>query len=264
MAAPADPTTADTRLLVLGDDGSPSAEAAWSWLLAQPWPGWALEVVTVVPVPLPDAEDRGDDEPEPVGRRTPPEELGFASAAHLVVEGDSREVLTGMTDADLVVIGPRGKSPLERLLVGSTANALLSAPPSPVLVVRSRGPVRRVIACTDGSPHAAAAIRALATLPLAASASVTLLGVYDDRSPVDEGLSEARSILAEAGIEATTQTEEGMVPGIVLREIDELEADLVVLGTRGLTGLRRLWLGSTASAIAQSAPCSVLVASADD
>jgi hypothetical protein len=128
-----------------------------------------------------------------------------------------------MTDADLVVIGPRGKSPLERLLVGSTANALLSAPPSPVLVVRSRGPVRRVIACTDGSPHAAAAIRALAALPLAASASVTLLGVYDDRSPVDDGLAEARSILAEAGIEATTQTEEGMVPGIVLREIDELE-----------------------------------------
>jgi nucleotide-binding universal stress UspA family protein len=264
MAASSAPTAAGTPLLVLGDDGSPSAESAWSWVLAQPWQGWALEVVTVVPVPLPDAEARGETEPEPVGRRTPPEELGFASSAHVVVQGDSREVLTGMTEADLVVIGPRGKSPLERLLVGSTANALLTAPPSPVLVVRTRGPVRRVIACTDGSPHAAAAIRALAALPLAASASVTVLGVHDDRSPVDEGLAKARSILAEAGIDATTQTEEGMVPGIVLREIDELGADLVVLGTRGLTGLRRLWLGSTASAIAQSAPCSVLVASADD
>jgi nucleotide-binding universal stress UspA family protein len=263
MAATGGTPTAETPLLVLGDDGSPSADQAWSWVLAQPWQGWGLEVVTVVPVPLPDAEGR-EDGPRDVGRRTPPEELGFASAAHVVVQGDSREVLTGMTEADLVVIGPRGKSPLERLLVGSTANALLSAPPSPVLVVRTRGPVRRVIACTDGSPHAAAAIRALAALPLAASASVTVLGVYDDRSPVDEGLAEARAILAEAGIEATTQTEEGMVPGIVLREIDELGADLVVLGTRGLTGLRRLWLGSTASAIAQSAPCSVLVASADD
>ena len=40
--------------------------------------------------------------------------------------------------------------------------------------------------------------------------------------------------------------------------------DLVALGTRGGSGLERLRLGSTASAVVRHAPCSVLVAQADD
>jgi nucleotide-binding universal stress UspA family protein len=254
---------ARSPLLVFGDDGSPSADLAWSWIIDQRWDGWSLEVLTVVPAPLPDRPDEaGDDALERAldHRRSPVPEVGFFDAVHLVVQGDPREVLTERDAADLVVIGPRGKSPLERLLVGSTANALLSSPPAPLVIVRSQGPVRRVIACTDGSTHAAAAVRALASLPLVTRAEVIVLGVHDDGSPVEDGIREAKAILAEVGVDARTALEEGMVPGIVLREIDEAGADLVVLGTRGHTGLRRLWVGSTASAVAQSAPCSVLVA----
>jgi len=40
---------------------------------------------------------------------------------------------------------------------------------------------------------------------------------------------------------------------------DELDAELLVVGCIGLTGLRRLTLGSVAEAVARSAPCPVLV-----
>jgi nucleotide-binding universal stress UspA family protein len=45
--------------------------------------------------------------------------------------------------------------------------------------------------------------------------------------------------------------------------VERRSPDLVALGTRGLTGMRRLHHGSTAGAIARAAPCSVLLACAE-
>ena len=55
----------------------------------------------------------------------------------------------------------------------------------------------------------------------------------------------------------------GAPTAAIAGEIDRRRPDLAVLGTRGLTGMRRFHLGSTASAIARSATCSVLVACAE-
>lgn len=50
----------------------------------------------------------------------------------------------------------------------------------------------------------------------------------------------------------------------ILGMIEKTEPDLVVLGTRGLSGLRRAVMGSTASAVVHHARCSVLVGRAGD
>jgi nucleotide-binding universal stress UspA family protein len=254
-------------LLVFGDDGSPSADRAWGWITSQRWPDWSIEVLTVESPPLPRPHDPDEAAPEPEPHeaepgRTPGTDLG-ATVSHLVAEGDPRSVLASRTDADLMVIGPRGKGLIDRLIVGSVASYLLGAPPAPLAMVRHSGPVRSILVCADGSSDAERAVEVLAGLPLAQSAEVTVLAVDDDRTPVDQAVSAATTTLRAAGIEAATQREAGMVPGIVLRVIDEREADLVVMGTAGRTGLKRLWLGSTASAVAQVAPSSVLVARAD-
>jgi nucleotide-binding universal stress UspA family protein len=46
----------------------------------------------------------------------------------------------------------------------------------------------------------------------------------------------------------------------ILGEVQALDADLVALGTRGVGGVRRAVMGSTASAVALTAGCTVLVA----
>jgi nucleotide-binding universal stress UspA family protein len=49
----------------------------------------------------------------------------------------------------------------------------------------------------------------------------------------------------------------------ILTHIEEASPDLVVMGTRGLTGWSRLVLGSTAGAVARNSRCNLLVCSGD-
>jgi nucleotide-binding universal stress UspA family protein len=85
---------------------------------------------------------------------------------------------------------------------------------------------------------------------------------------VDAGVAEASEALRAGGVEPTAQildrevypTGRGDVRDLLLREVADGGADLVVLGTAGTGGWRRAVIGSTASAVVHRAPCSVLVA----
>jgi nucleotide-binding universal stress UspA family protein len=77
-------------------------------------------------------------------------------------------------------------------------------------------------------------------------------------------MSAAAATLENAGIPAKAQEVRGRPSPTILGQIEELRPDLVVLGTRGLTGWRRLLTGSTASAVVRSAPTSCLVACHDE
>jgi nucleotide-binding universal stress UspA family protein len=50
----------------------------------------------------------------------------------------------------------------------------------------------------------------------------------------------------------------------ILDHVNEVHADLVVLGTRGKSGLRELLIGTTAEKIIQHAPCSILAVKPDE
>jgi len=64
---------------------------------------------------------------------------------------------------------------------------------------------------------------------------------------------------ADAGIEYDTELVWGRVPEVICRVAQERDCDLIVVGSRGLTGLKRLMLGSISNAVAAKAPCPVLV-----
>ena len=59
-------------------------------------------------------------------------------------------------------------------------------------------------------------------------------------------------------IEATTRTVEGLAPDEIVESAEELGSDLIVMGTRGRTGLDHLLLGSVAERTIRDAPCPVL------
>ena len=63
----------------------------------------------------------------------------------------------------------------------------------------------------------------------------------------------------ESGVVFDTELAWGRVPDVVCRTASEHDCDLIVVGSRGLTGFKRLMLGSISNAIAAKAPCPVLV-----
>lgn len=190
----------------------------------------------------------------------------------VVGEGHPIDVLSRVASesgADLLVVGPRGKGRLARILLGSVSHGLLESMPVPVLVARKpAGPPLRVLLATDGSPHSLAAAGYLARFPLSSSTRIHVVTV-DDRSMVPQSdereywaskaAGAAVDILAAAGLTSLPVIKHGYPQRKILALADELHSDLIVTGARGLGGFSSLILGSVSRAISTAARCSVLV-----
>ena len=72
-------------------------------------------------------------------------------------------------------------------------------------------------------------------------------------------LDEAVSLLAEKGIKPRTVIGHGDPGSVIVEEAKEVNADLVVVGTRGRNVVARTVLGSVSSKVIHEAPCDVLV-----
>jgi nucleotide-binding universal stress UspA family protein len=263
----------DGHRLVFGDDGSEHADVAWLWINNQTWPGWKLDILTCAPPPPgpPLPPERSAPHPwDPDRPRRPFAEAAFAAHRHLLAEADPRVVLTEPTGADLVVVGARGHSPLKALHLGSTAEYVVNHAPAPVVVAKRATPVHVVVVTTDGSPHAERAAAALAAMPwLQQVRELTVIGVARPHSPTSDpaitaAVDRAAALLATAPVRPTPIVTTGHVANAILTTADTVRADLIVAGTRGVTGLRRLLLGSTAGAVLRATRASVLLATARD
>jgi nucleotide-binding universal stress UspA family protein len=134
--------------------------------------------------------------------------------------------------------------------------------------------VNKILVAYDGSDGAKRALEAVGELRPAGGA-VTVLGVaegvplfgYAGTLPSPEEEEECRRRLDEAGKALAAQ---GIVPALVTRrgdpataildEAQKEEADLIVIGTRGLSTAERWLVGSVSTKVFHHARCSVLVA----
>jgi nucleotide-binding universal stress UspA family protein len=78
------------------------------------------------------------------------------------------------------------------------------------------------------------------------------------REPLARQLEEFVAPLRQAGIEVRVDLVEGPVVDEILKQASELQGDLIVIGTAGLGGLKRLLLGSVAEPVVRRAPCPVM------
>jgi nucleotide-binding universal stress UspA family protein len=69
----------------------------------------------------------------------------------------------------------------------------------------------------------------------------------------------ARELEAEGVEEVETHAQEGDPADVIIQVAEELGAELIVVGSRGLTGLERFLLGSVSSKLSQHAPTSLMV-----
>jgi len=186
---------------------------------------------------------------------------------------------------DLVVVGSRGHSPVQTTLVGSTSSAIVDHAACPVLVVR-HGPSGTVVFAEDGSPAARDAEALLLTWPLFRGELVDVVSVVDIAAPWRTGIAptmfgNAMDVYADmitsagevherlavtttarlraAGLRVEMQLREGDPVTEIVAAAREDEAALIVIGSRGHTGLARAVLGGVAHGVLTHAPCSVLI-----
>jgi nucleotide-binding universal stress UspA family protein len=184
--------------------------------------------------------------------------------------------------ADLLVLGSRGRSAEDGAMFGSIADTMVDRSPCPVLIARAER-ITGIVLAHDGSAGAQRAEAMLLETPFLRSLPVrvlstwgvgsTYLATYPDGGGfVGAGLyaemaDDAREY-AHAVAEGTTARLEaaGLTAAATVTEAAAAEAiassagpnDLIVMGTRGHTGLRSLRIGSVARGVLHRADSSVL------
>ncbi|MDQ3644575.1 MAG: universal stress protein [Actinomycetota bacterium] len=139
-----------------------------------------------------------------------------------------------------------------------------------------------IVVGTDGSSTAQEAVRQATELARALGAKVYLVSAYepvpegrlraerrgvpDDlqwmvnpREDVEETLDQGAAALKESGIQVETMAREGDPADAILDVAEEKDADLIVVGNRGMTGAKRFLLGSVPNKVSHHAPCSVMI-----
>jgi nucleotide-binding universal stress UspA family protein len=200
--------------------------------------------------------------------------------------GDAATVLSSeasIRGASLLVVGSRGRGGVAGLLLGSVSDSLAQSPHQPLVVTRGdgsnprcRAQDSRIVVGTDGSAHSQVAVDWAADEAARHGWSLELVTGWDhpnastrstrnhDVSGTDlerhaqDGLEDqvatlnARSVTVAKGV-----FRHGRPARILLEQA--ANAELLIVGTRGLTGLSRLRLGSTSRAVLHHAQGPVAV-----
>jgi nucleotide-binding universal stress UspA family protein len=83
--------------------------------------------------------------------------------------------------------------------------------------------------------------------------------MINPREDVDSTLSDAADLVRGAGVNVETFAREGDPADAILDVAEERDADLIVVGNKGMSGAKRFLLGSVPNKVSHHAPCSVLI-----
>ena len=152
-------------------------------------------------------------------------------------------------DATLLALGGRGSSRFLGILAGETASTLLHEAAQSILLARPQGAAgwqpRRIVVGLDGSEFSLAALAVADELAARLGSSLKVESATGGEAARPEGPWTERVDTWDPGH-----------PGVTLLD-RSLHADLIVVGSRGLHGVRAL--GSVSERVAHRAECSVLL-----
>ncbi|MBU6432820.1 MAG: universal stress protein [Nitrospirae bacterium] len=221
------------------------------------------------------------------------ERRGIAVTTRMATGIPSEEVITAARaeDSDLVVVGTKGKTGLEHVLLGSTAERVIRGAPCPVLTVRTEQPLdtdqeegdlsrpvtlERILVPVDFSDCSLDALEYAVVVAQQAEASLMLLHVLEPvsygldftlghirtREQLRESWTKRLEELASSHQQSHVQMKSGLRGGLpvdsILDSAQTLPCDLIVMGTHGRRGISHAFSGSVAEAVLRKARCPVL------
>lgn len=283
--------------VLLATDGSAYAEEAAKFLAHLPHAGTLdISVLTVINIPHVDtasADDRW--RPDCMRRETAAAETTFEQVAEMFEGADAaikhvtREGYRGETivdeavksNADLIVMGARGRSSISRMLLGSTSDYVATHAPCSVLVIRPTGiqsethPRLRVALAYDETGPSQAAIEEFSEFEWGPQTEMHVISVV---SYVSEFLNE--SVIDPADVRQHTETAlrraaaqlHDVAPNVhshliecdhigdgIAQYAQDQDCDLVVMGHTSRSRLGEFLLGSVSKYVLRHAPCSVWI-----
>jgi nucleotide-binding universal stress UspA family protein len=142
---------------------------------------------------------------------------------------------------------------------------------------------RSVVVGTDGSPTAAVAVRHAAELAKAFGARLTVVSAYSggeaaslergstevpaemrwmltDAGQADDRAASGRTVALEVGVEdVSCRVQDGDPATVLLDVADDVGADLLVVGSKGMSTAARFLLGSVANKVSHHSPCDLII-----
>ncbi len=206
------------------------------------------------------------------------------------VPGNPSECIIDMADevkAAMIVTGTYGRTGIDRLLLGSTAEKVVRGAHCPVLTVRDREgeiqpflgkllPVDCFVVPIDFSEYAQEAFEFAVSLAKPLGTRMRLIHAFEPSSyPLDfslfdvrdektfharvrERLQELVSVLKSQGISAEATCKVGLPADMILAEATRIPAAMIVMGTHGRRGWEHLAMGSVAEHVIRHSAVPVL------
>jgi nucleotide-binding universal stress UspA family protein len=165
---------------------------------------------------------------------------------------------------DMIIIGRRGRRGLMKVLMGQVAAKVVSHAPCKVLVVprAARIECRNILVATDGSEHSTAAVlEAIGIAKRCGSNIITVSSVHSE-AELGEATAHVHKVVEMAqkeGIPVEALTPFGRSSDVIVETAGGRGVDLIVMGTYGKTGLKKLLMGSSTEKVIGHAGCGVLV-----
>jgi nucleotide-binding universal stress UspA family protein len=212
------------------------------------------------------------------------EAAGVACQVHLTASPPTPAIVdtARALHADLIVMGTRGLSGFQHVLLGSNAERTVRLAPCPVLTLKpdtaAKAKFARILAPVDFSKQGEAALALAIELAREHGGEVHLLHAYDIPAGVAMGyggaipqsvwdgieagarasLDKLAEPLKSAGVRFKTHLSIGPGTDAILETAKAEKVDVIVMGTHGRRGFHHLLLGSVAERTLRLATCPVL------
>jgi len=197
-------------------------------------------------------------------------EEGIEVDTRIVAYGDPADTILRVAKDEkysLIAMGNRGETEAEVFSLGSVAEKVSRHAEGPVLIVKQKTQLSKILVAIDGSESAEKALKYSAQLAEKHKAKVTLLNVQESklfginpkvvREVGEHALSNAAAKIK--GLKLNKQLEYGNPAETIIEVAEKGNYELIVVGSRGLGSVKRFFLGSVSDDISHHAKRSVLI-----
>ncbi|MBI4849597.1 MAG: universal stress protein [Nitrospirae bacterium] len=168
---------------------------------------------------------------------------------------------------DMIIIGRRGRTGLKKFLMGEVASKVISHASCKILIVpkAARIEYRNVLVAADGSTHSNAAVAEAIGIAKRCGSGIIAVSAMRDETESEEAKANVEKVVEMAqkeGVTVEALTPIGRSYEVIVETAGGRGVDLIVIGTYGKTGLKKILMGSSTEKVIGNAGCAVLVVKA--